>query len=248
MSLISALVAVAIIGVLIVIFTQMMTNANKVSRSAQNDVDFDMLRMTITSRLDCAKTLGVLPTAPLPLICSEYSNVTLKNHSNTSIAPSEKLGLWDISAQCSGNEVIVKATRPGNEPLTGKPYASLPAATDLFGGTGKLCRPYFDTSYLGRYVKVETFGIAYDPPGSLPSSKCQISNGSTSSHPYAVAHAACPAGYTIFAGEGACFWGIVAASFPYGNGWSLSCCTFPGFQALALSSSWVKATCIRDDG
>jgi type II secretory pathway pseudopilin PulG len=242
MSLVSTMVGLAIAGILALVLAQMIVNAKKTSRAIQNDVDLNMTKMTIMNRIDCIKTLGITSTTTLPLNCTEFSSVTLKSHTNTVIAPSGKLGPWNIAAKCTANELIVKASRSGNDPLTGKLYSSLPAATDIFRGTSDFCRQYFEPSYPVRYVKVKTTGIAYNPgPGA--SNKCDITGAS---HPFATGFAACPSGYTIIGGEGVCHNGAVSENHADGNRWKLSCCIFPNFLDIARTTSWIEAICVRN--
>jgi hypothetical protein len=68
----------------------------------------------------------------------------LRRRDGTSVVPtSGKLGGWSIQAKCDDDRIVVMATRPGVNPLTGKAWSLAKSATDLFGPTSDLCRSVF---------------------------------------------------------------------------------------------------------
>lgn len=119
-------------------------------KSAELKADPMALRKTIQDGFDCNKSLGS-PTV-LPLSCATVGTVAtiLRANGTSLLTANGKIGVWSIAAQCTGDEIIFTATKPGNDPLTNKSWATSPSLTDpatglpdLFKGTSDFCASYF---------------------------------------------------------------------------------------------------------
>ncbi len=151
LSIVSVLVAIAFMGLLAAGMSTIMGRGFNAQAKLTAGSELEAIKFSLLRTLDCNNTLNTTPSGPT-LSCGSYPLVPLRrrgspNSAVLDINPSDKVGRWTVRAGCSGNEIIVKATRPGNDPLSGRPWSNIPEASDLFRGTSDLCREYFDPSY-----------------------------------------------------------------------------------------------------
>ena len=142
-SLVAILVALGVAGIFALAVSKLTTTGLQRTKSSGARQDFEAMKQTIRTRLDCRATLNIISSTTLPLTCANFTSVSLSRSDGGPLAPSGKLGPWTIAARCTNNELKVAISRSGNDPLTGQSYSALPEATDLFRGTGNLCREYF---------------------------------------------------------------------------------------------------------
>ncbi len=147
MSLIEVLVAVALVGIIALAVAKVTTDGLKGAKSVEVRQDLTVVKSTLSSTLDCRETLQVGPGSTLPVACP--SPLVLKRRGGAEIAPSSKLGGWTITPTCSGGELLIGVTKPGNDALTGQSFSARTAngvllATDVFAGASDFCREYLD--------------------------------------------------------------------------------------------------------
>ncbi len=145
MSLITVLVAVAVLSIVSVMFSKLLKTGVGGAAHVGNSMDLESIKMSLLQQFDCRASLGVLPSTTLPISCASFSSVPIKRSNGTDIFSGPAAG-WTMAATCTGNEVIFSATRTGNDPLTNQPYATSSNATDVFRGASEFCRQYFDPS------------------------------------------------------------------------------------------------------
>jgi hypothetical protein len=151
LSLVEILVGVGLLGVLGLAGAKLASNGLESSKSVSNRQDLVTLKETLIRRLDCYKTVGVAPPLAASLNCAAYGSVVPRDRNNSVLTT---IGDWTITAGCSNNSVVLKATRPGKDPLTKRNYSAAPEASDLFRGTSSFCRELFDPSYL-KYIQFD---------------------------------------------------------------------------------------------
>lgn len=163
-SLVTVLVAIGIAGILAVAVSKIMGIGFKGNRSIQNRTDLGHIRNLISTRLDCVRTLGAAPA-----IC-DGTAIVMRDSGNRPLATGNRIGDWTIGASCPStcdanennpgtgatpcNQIVVVATWPGIDPLTGRPRnltatnsRGATVSTDLFGGMAVHC----PLSYQGRF-------------------------------------------------------------------------------------------------
>ncbi len=144
MSLIEVLVGVALLGVLALGVSKVMTDASRGGRSVAMRSELEALKHSLLKRLDCEKTIK--PTSGMA-VCP--SPVALRDLRGNPLLAQGKMGEWTVRTSCAetGADAGLKfsATRPGKDPLTGKDWKDIPAAADLFDGI-RLCAEYFASS------------------------------------------------------------------------------------------------------
>lgn len=140
------LVAILVLGILLIGVMKSVAWGFRSVASVTNKTELNALRDNVLRGIDCMATLGFTTIPSTPLSCSAYSTVELRRKNGEAIAPNGKIGPWTLAASCQNNEIIVKATRPGKEPLLGTPYNGQTAAQDLFNGTSEFCAEYFGGS------------------------------------------------------------------------------------------------------
>lgn len=158
-SLVELLVGAGLLSVLALVGSRLLTNGVQGSKALSNRYELTVIKDTMLRRLDCYKTLGVSPPLTSALNCAAYANVVPRDKNNNVLS---SLGPWAIRAGCNDNSVVLKATRPGQDPLTKKDYSTAQEATqDLFRGTSSFCREFFDPSY-AKYVQynLQDLGVA----------------------------------------------------------------------------------------
>jgi len=129
--------------------------------SIQSRQDLESIKQSINTELDCRQSLGITfhgspaVETSLPLTCANFSSVTLLTSAGTALGTAlpnggNKIGKWTVKATCLSQHLVVTASAPGNDQLTGLPLNSTPSntngatvSTDLFGGTTDFCREYF---------------------------------------------------------------------------------------------------------
>ncbi|MBC7530840.1 MAG: hypothetical protein H7318_04615 [Oligoflexus sp.] len=161
-AILSVLVAIGIFGILSTNMTTTNNNSMKASKAVSYRQDLETIRKTISSRLDCKQTLNITPGSTLPLSCKPRPQLRLKRMDGNPIGSNpNKIGDWTVKAVCEGSELIIKATNPGSDPLTGRPLndtssnaTGTKVSDDLFGGSSDFCRSFYDlaaTSCSGTY-------------------------------------------------------------------------------------------------
>ena len=145
-SLIQILISIGIFGILALGISKMLVQGKQGAKSIEHDVLLNELRWTVSSRLDCKETLGINPSSTLPLNCSAYKNVTLKNKWGDPIAKNGWLGPYQVRGICIDNELVVGAIRTGKDPLRKDEYKNRKEAKDLFSGVSDFCREEFADS------------------------------------------------------------------------------------------------------
>jgi hypothetical protein len=153
-SLVSLIVAISIVTVVAFVLTRVWAR----HKAGQDHIgardELETIRYTLLTRFDCDASLGH-PSAPRS--CATTPNVKLRDRTDQDLAPNDKIGAWTVTAGCDpacvtpegascANEVIVKATRSGADPLTKRAWSTLPVARDLFTGTSDFCHKYFVSS------------------------------------------------------------------------------------------------------
>jgi len=184
----SLLLLTLLIGSISVIFSltlaTMTRNSTASNLSAKYRLELSTIRQTIATRLSCPQTLGLAPDGPdtappnTTFSCGDpqFSNITLRNAGGESIVPANgKIGNWTIGASCQQDQIVVTATWPGNNPLTGISLNAIPTngqgatvSTDLFGGWAHFCRSYFRPDYSPCAENEYTNPPANYPNASLP--------------------------------------------------------------------------------
>jgi hypothetical protein len=145
------LVALVIGGIVAAVVSRMLANHSKGQTHLSARDELETIRYAVMTRLDCASTLGN-PTAPLS--CASKPSVKLRDRLDQEIATGDTIGKWTVTAGCDpacvtpegascANEIIVKATKTGVDPLTGKAWSALPVARDLFVGASDFCHKFF---------------------------------------------------------------------------------------------------------
>ena len=146
MSLVSMLVAIAILSVAMLLISQLLSSSILGTQSVANRQDLEGVKQLIRTRLDCKASLGVTAATTLPLTCASYASVVPKSADGAQIASGGKIGSWTIAAGCNLGRLLITATRNGTDPLTHKAYSGAPEASDLFRGMSDFCSEYFDSS------------------------------------------------------------------------------------------------------
>jgi hypothetical protein len=150
-SLIAVMVAAGLGLIVAVLLSKVTSDGFRGAKSVGLRADLDSIRQTVRDRLDCRATLGVTGVTVLPLSCAGFANVTLKRRGGAAITSTGKLGDWTVSGGCAGNRLLIRASWPGKDPLSGGNRDDIPTngtgakvSTDLFGGISDFCREYFD--------------------------------------------------------------------------------------------------------
>jgi len=158
-SLIELIIAVGISAICIWGVAKVFENGISGTKFVRNRRDLESIKQMINADLDCSQTLAIVPGTPLPVSCANYSSVTLLKSSGEAIGAAlpnggNQIAQWTISTACINNQLVVSATAPGNDQLTGVPLSSTPSnslgvkvSTDLFGGSTDFCREDFDSSF-----------------------------------------------------------------------------------------------------
>jgi type II secretory pathway pseudopilin PulG len=261
MSLVAVLVALGMLGILIVGFSKWFTSSLKGVGSIELRQSISNLQQSVKTRLDCSATLGVTGSSSLPLTCSDYSNVAIKDKGGNVIST---MGAWSISATCNNNVLIVKATASGNDPLTGKAKSQTTTgpgttvSTDLFGGTGQFCGSYFSGNSSGSCAtpfctkQVGTFATSIGNLTKTTTTGCgalTIQPGQTNTH-YS-GSATCPAGYYAVGGGAHCqvppAGGTMLDSEVSSDGlsWTVKCCVYVNAATPNVYTGSVFVTCIQ---
>jgi hypothetical protein len=152
-SLIEAVIAAALLSVVATAVATVAANGIRGVGHARKRQDLEALRRTVLDSLDCQRTLDTPPGA-FPKSCLAFPAVSLRRLDGAELAPGGKIGGWDVAAGCDpacvnadgsscANELIVRVSHVGVDPLTGKPWSDYKTATDLFGGTSDLCYNLF---------------------------------------------------------------------------------------------------------
>ncbi len=141
----SLLMSIALVGLLATKVAQLTTHGQMGARSVELKHDLQIIRDTISKRLDCRSTLNVATGTALPVTCP--NTITLRMRDGRPISPDGRMGDWAITSRCSDGELIISASRTGEDPLTKRPWSLAASATDLFAGASDFCREYLDSSY-----------------------------------------------------------------------------------------------------
>ena len=146
-STVSAIIAVGLTVIASSYIIRTTTNGLRLQSKTSSRIDIAVIKDTVNKRLNCSKTLG-LPNPPTPpLKCRDFkSPIPIKRANGTVLNPANKLGDWRLTAGCEGDELILKLTKAGKDPLTKKPWSKSVYAEDLFQGTSDFCPEYFEES------------------------------------------------------------------------------------------------------
>ena len=147
-SLLSTMIAAAILGILTLATARLLSTSHLGAKSSELHNDISSLRENLRLGFDCYESLGE-PAPSATLNCAAMGSIPILRADGSSIVSSGKLGVWTVTAGCAGDQIIFKAMKPGNDPLTGQPWAqskSLRAPNgnlDLFRGTSSFCTGFF---------------------------------------------------------------------------------------------------------
>jgi hypothetical protein len=238
-SLVSVLVAVAIAGLLAVAIATMSTRGLQSTKSAELKGDLGTIRRTLAENFDCARSLGLPTSASLPLACAAWGHVpVLDKNGHHLLSAADKLGVWSITARCVGDRVVFAATKPGNDPLTGLPWADSPSlrdpatgVADLFRGTSAFCANFFapnvPPALYGGIIKKCLYDPAdYTYPITAATAPIRRMDPATMIDPLGDAvnqftgNESCPAGYTPHYAYGWDDWAATRAHYRQCQFWS----------------------------
>jgi hypothetical protein len=247
MTITSMVVALGIFGIVALVLAKITGVGSLGASKLQRNADLESLRQTLITQLDCRNTLRVTGAISSPLNCASY---TAANHGSTwslrhsgpnsaasNFAAGNKVGGWTVNARCSGNELIIGASRPGTDPLTRKSYASAPEATDLFRGLSDFCREYFDPAYFscsGTYSDYQG-----RQPNGMPLCCRHVYAAQTGSYGGAIAQ--CGAFEYLAAGSGNC-WASTTTGFATISGVTST----PGYDEGCGGGVGDTIACIND--
>ncbi|MEI8026669.1 MAG: prepilin-type N-terminal cleavage/methylation domain-containing protein [Pseudomonadota bacterium] len=247
-SLVEALVAMFILGVIGVGISQMSELGFKSAASAGIRQDLQTLKMTIRDQLSCEKTLN-LPDGydtSVPVPCTG-SKLTLKKPDGNAFG--NPLGSLTWSASCVANKIKVMVSSKRSDPLTGQPFVT----RDLFNGIAEgLCSSYF-TGFACKAGDT-VIGIAGSTPvcgkagaNALGFEKVEGTANETNivcgwpSKPpmkHVAGTVCCPSGKIVFSGGGQCnigAGGFTENSLQNGpNCWHVDCCKYPPYESTAI--------------
>ncbi len=209
--LVEIMISMAIGLIALLGLNQLVPRSHAGKKSIESRFEIAQLQQMVRSRLSCSASLGVLPSTDLPLDCASFTTLTMLDENKREIFPSGKFGDWSVSAGCVNDNIVVKAQRPGNDPLTKKPWASSQFATDIFNGTSGFCNKFFIGGCSGAYDSL----IGWSNGEAVC---CREENVIANSAPPYVAEAQCSAHEYMKAGGGSCWWGAVGWTNPPGSG------------------------------
>jgi hypothetical protein len=229
---------------------QIMGQGLKSSASVEVRSDLELIRNTIVSRLDCKNTLRITSSTTVPLACGSFTAANYgttwslrrpggTNSAALDLAPGGKIGTgpkaWTITAKCDGNDLVIGATRSGNDPVSGKPFTSLPEATDLFRGGSAFCHEFFDDGY---WSCSGTYNFVQGRRANGQPNCCRfVSERQTTSGGGGVA--TCGANEYVASGGGSCW-----AETQGGYAWLSGVATTPGVKDLCAGPTQVG--CFND--
>ena len=229
-SLVTVMVAVAVLGTIAVVMSRMMSNGLNANRHVELRGDLESMRRVLAQSVDCTATLTA---AGGPGTCSTSSFFALRDRNNNVIgAPSFgawKLGAWHVRSHCAGNRLNVQYARAtsstafASDPLhpnvtydwtygsTTKPlFPTNELACDAFFGTATTCTapPGYYCNYTtadGTY-KIVAADLTRDPSINACStlgSACAVwYPGETDTGYFGTI--TCPAGYKVASGGANC--------------------------------------------
>jgi hypothetical protein len=125
MSLVSFLVGIAILGIGIVIFSQLMANKIKLDNKISASEDLEDIRHTVRIRLDCTKTV-----TPTPAACASNAGIDAKQKDGSAflvLSPVDLqnyMGKYNLRARCiavAGNKHMVTIEYRREDPATKEP-------------------------------------------------------------------------------------------------------------------------------
>jgi hypothetical protein len=160
-SLIAAIVALGIAGIVMVVVSQLMTNGFKAQSSLELKGELEALRRNLVAGVDCTKTLPSTPascdaTAYIPLVRANGSTFVAANG-----ASGTKVGSWSVRSKCTGSQLSVEVARLSadgsrflKDPLTEKSGGWSP----LFP-TSLLCDAFFNGGTAYDIATLATFSI-----------------------------------------------------------------------------------------
>ena len=123
-----------------------MSQSQVYNANLTRNVYLSAIKYTIIHQFDCGKSLS----ADFGVDCaslSDFGSIPLRTAGGDLLNPQNRMGEWTVEAKCNDDAIVFRATREGNDPLTGKEYKLLPEATDLFRGTlAGLCSKNFRPS------------------------------------------------------------------------------------------------------
>jgi hypothetical protein len=159
-SLAGLMISVGLIGIMVVGLSSILSKGLQQSGTLAHREEIALLRQTIEESLNCRETLGVLPSTNLPLNCSHFQNLPLKDLRGA-ILPS---GSWQIRGSCRNNELVITAQRPGKNHFSGQDWSNTALNVDIFNGLGKFCTDYFKPSSCSEPQYPIKFGMSGNGP------------------------------------------------------------------------------------
>lgn len=211
-TLLGQLVAVAVVAVIAVSMMHTLGNAKISARQIEGRQELTFLKGAILNGLNCQNTLAPYGGAP----CASLPPLQLRSHGNRPLFPGGVAGRWTMSARCTGNEIVVGATRPAS------PASPEQTVTDIFMGLSNLCRDELSGAAGDGWVNVACVTIPgasateqYCASGDHPSELCRHAG-------YDGAVGTCRGIRDAGLGPGPAQGGLFVTANP-GGGWRLSC-------------------------
>ena len=144
-STVSAIIAVGLTVIATSYIVRTTTMGLKLQSKTSQRVDIVVIKDTVNKRISCSKTLGHDRPPNPPLRCKDFKGpIPIKRANGSVLNPGNRLGVWNLTAGCEDNELIIKLTKKGKDPLTKIPWSRSVFADDLFQGTSDYCQDYFE--------------------------------------------------------------------------------------------------------
>jgi Prokaryotic N-terminal methylation motif len=139
LSLVEIMMAMSIFSIVIAIVFDQFKRMNLFSKQVEQQAVASALLRDIVMNLDCRKTLGVLPSTPLPVACNPTTKFTLIDKDGKKIGRTNKD--WNIFGVCNAGSLSVQG-------IPAKASKNAPVAKDreMFGKKVELCSGMYATN------------------------------------------------------------------------------------------------------